>query len=230
MKGKYLCLLCIILLSASITYADNSTLQVNQVFAASGAGPYLETPEYNGSGCPSGTVSTALSPDKTALSVLFDGYKVEAGVGKTLTDSRKECSIAIPFFVPLGYQVAIVGADYRGFNDLPLGGRAQFTAEYFLAGENTLPSTTTFDGPVSTNFLLQDSVHTDAVRWSDCSTPVIFRINTDLVVHSNSNDDEAMSTIDSADLTIIEPNNPNALQFYFIYQPCSSHSRGGSTT
>lgn len=240
MEWKYLKLLSILLIPVSMIYADNVTLdanittsapsQINPVFAASGVGPYIETPDYNGSGCQSGSVSTSLSPDQTALSVLFDGYRAEAGGGAVYADSRKTCNIGIPFHVPLGYQVAIVGTDYRGFNDLPSGGQSRFTVEYFLAGQNTLPFTSVFNGPLSSNFLLQDSVNTGAVRWSDCSTPVTFRINTDLVVESNVNNNAAMSTIDSADLTISGPGNPSALQFYFLYRPCASRSFGGSSS
>ena len=240
MKWKYICLFIALYAHITTLYADNATsdantttpapYKLNPFFAASGVGPYIETPDYNGSGCPVGTVSTSLSPDQTALSVLFDGYRAEAGAGAGSANGRKNCDIAIPFHVPLGFQVGIVGADYRGFNDLPSGAQSRFTVEYFLAGENTLPFTSVFNGPLASNFLLQDSVHTASVRWSDCSTPVTFRVNTDLVVESNMHNDQAMSTIDSADLTINDPANPNALQFYFLYRPCADHGGGGSST
>ena len=42
----------------------------------------LGNPEYGGSGCPGGSASVALSPDQSAISILFDQYVVEAGGAK----------------------------------------------------------------------------------------------------------------------------------------------------
>ncbi len=226
MKRQCIGLLILFFASINIGHADNSTLSPNTTLGSMQVGAYIDLPQYNGSGCPFGKLSAALSPDQTAMSVLFDDYSVRAG-GSIYTD-RKSCDITIPFFVPIGYQVGIVRTDYRGFIDLPVGGQAKFKVEYFLAGENTLPYTEVFSGSLSDNFLLQDTVNTQSVQWSGCSTPVNFRINTDLSVYSNSFGDEAMSTLDSAEITINDPAGPKGLQFYFEWRPCVDSS--ASTT
>ena len=46
---------------------------------AQNPGISLGYPGYGGTGCPQGTASATLSPDGTALSVLFDQFVVEAG-------------------------------------------------------------------------------------------------------------------------------------------------------
>ena len=92
----------------------------------------LGEPQYGGTGCPAGSASVALSPDQTAISILFDQYVVEAGGSKAF--DRKNCNIAIPVRVPNGYSVSVFAIDYRGFTGIPAGGRAQLNVNYFLAG------------------------------------------------------------------------------------------------
>ncbi|MDA0712388.1 MAG: DUF4360 domain-containing protein [bacterium] len=187
-----------------------------------GSGAELGNPTYAGTGCPSNTVSASLSPDATSMSVLFDSYTIEAG-GGSFSTSRKYCDITIPIFVPNGYQVGIIRSDYRGFNDLPSGAQSQFKIEYFLAGQTTNSYTEVYDGPITNNFLLQDTVNTQNVLWSNCGYPANFRINTDISVFSNVVNDYASTTLDTADISINDPAGPAGLQFYFVWQPCATN-------
>ena len=79
----------------------------------------LGNPEYGGTGCPAGTASVSLSPDNSAISILFDQYVVEAGGAKAF--DRKNCNIAVPVHVPQGFSVSVIAIDYRGFVQLPAG-------------------------------------------------------------------------------------------------------------
>src|SRR3954467_15421199 len=81
----------------------------------------LGGPGYGGTGCPSGSVSTTLSPDAKSLSLLFDSYQTEAGGDTGKTFDRKSCNIAIPVHVPQGLSISVLAVDYRGYNNLPLG-------------------------------------------------------------------------------------------------------------
>lgn len=238
---KYSILLPIILLlaitasaqnSTNTTFPTNSTLSMSTTEATTsysgapifhGAGAELGEPSYAGSGCQPHTVSAALSPDATSMSVLFDSYTIEAGSGFFST-SRKYCDITIPIFVPQGYRVGIIRADYRGFNDLPGGAQSQFKVEYFLAGQTTNSYTEVYNGPLTSNFLLQDTVNTQNVYWSNCGYPTNFRINTDISVFSNSVNGYASTTLDTADISINDPAGPAGLQFYFLWEPCATSS------
>ena len=71
----------------------------------------LGYPGHAGSGCPAGTASASLSPDGSALTLLFDQYKAEAGGMTGLSMDRKTCNISIPVLVPEGYSVSIL-TDY----------------------------------------------------------------------------------------------------------------------
>jgi hypothetical protein len=99
----------------------------------------LGTPGYGGTGCPEGTVSATLSPDKKSLSLLFDQYQVAVGGTSGKSFDRKSCNIAIPVHVPQGLSVSILQIDFRGFNHLPQQATSQFNVEYFFAGTRRLP-------------------------------------------------------------------------------------------
>jgi len=209
--------------STTSTPENNTTSDGSGVVPAFSIGEYMGTPSYAGSGCPFGSVSTSMSPDDTAVTVLFDDYIVRAG-GIYANQNYMTCRITIPLYVPHGYQIGIIRTDYRGFNDLPFGAQSQFKVEYFLAGETTRSYTEVYDGPFLEDFLLQDTVNTQNVVWSRCSYPTNFNIDTKLAVFSNFNNDEASISLDSADVTINDPTGPKGLQFYFVRKPCVTSS------
>jgi hypothetical protein len=162
-------------------------------------GIVLGQPHYGGTGCPAGSASVALSPDQTAISMLFDQYVVEAG-GKKAFD-RKNCNIAIPVRVPNGYSVSVFAIDYRGFTVLPRRASATLTVDYFLAGGGRgVRTSKSFQGPVSSDYLKSDNLGLEAIVWSACGADTILRANTSMLVQSNPSREQAMATVDSADV------------------------------
>lgn len=159
----------------------------------------LGEPQYGGTGCPAGSASIALSPDSKAISVLFDQYVVEAGGAKSL--DRKNCNIAVPVHVPNGFSVSVMAIDYRGFVALPRGGRAQLSVDYFLAGGGRgVRTSKTFLGEQASDYLKSDQLSLQAIVWSACGADTILRANTTMLVMSNRNREQALATVDSADI------------------------------
>lgn len=160
----------------------------------------LGEPGYGGTGCPAGSASTTLSPDQKSLSIIFDSFLVEAGgsTGKSL--DRKNCSIAIPVHVPQGYSISIIDIDYRGFNSLPRGATSRFTAEYFFAGMQGPKAVRDFRGGLDEEYIIQNKLGLGATVWSNCGADVNLRVNTSLMVRNSSKREEALTTIDSADI------------------------------
>ncbi len=175
-----------------------SLLLTSQVFAE---GLRLGTPSYGGSGCPAGTVATILSPEEDTLSLLFDSYIAEAGGDTGKRIDRKACALAIPVRVPQGYSVAVFKVDYRGANIIPRGGYGRFSAEYFWAGVRGPTIQRTFTGPYNNDFTLTDELVTRNVVWAPCGQSVTLRVNSSVVVQSNSYRQQAISSLDSADVS-----------------------------
>jgi hypothetical protein len=163
-------------------------------------GVTLGQPSYGGNGCPAGTASATLSPDSTSLSLLFDQYQVEAGGITGRNVDRKSCNVAIPVNVPQGYSVSILKIDYRGFNALPIGANSTFNVEYFFAGQQGPAFQKNFSGPLNDNFTLSNTLIAEAVVWSACGAQVTLRTNTSLMAQTNWAGEQAMATVDSADV------------------------------
>lgn len=165
------------------------------------AGLRIGVPGYGGTGCPGGSASVVVSPDETALSVLFDSYVAEAGRPTGRTIDRKSCNLTIPVHVPQGYSVAIFHVDYRGFNAVPAGGQSRFNAEYFWAGSRGPTMVQTWNGPLNQNYILSNDLLARSLVWAPCGASVNLRINSSLMARTNGSGDQTMSSVDSADLT-----------------------------
>lgn len=159
----------------------------------------LGQPAYGGTGCPAGTASVTLSPDQSAVSILFDNYVAEAGYGRAV--DRKSCNISVPVHVPQGYSVAVFQVDYRGFNAIPRGARSVFNAEYFWAGARGPRVSRTFMGPINDVYTVTDGLLASSLVWTPCGASVNLRVNTSMMAQSNSRSEQTMSTVDSADIS-----------------------------
>lgn len=161
----------------------------------------LGVPAYGGTGCPAGTASVSVSPDQSAVSILFDSYVAEAGYTTNRTMDRKSCNITVPVGVPQGYSVAVFQVDYRGYNSVPAGGSTRFDAEYFWAGSRGPRLTKTFFGPMNDPYTLTDELQATTVVWAPCGASVNLRVNTSMVAKTNNRSDQTMGTVDSADIS-----------------------------
>ena len=161
----------------------------------------LGIPAFAGSGCPMGSSSVVLSPDAQELSILFDNYLVEAGGSTGRTIDRKNCTIAVPVHVPQGYSVSLITVDYRGFNSLPAGAQSKFQASYFFAGATGPTQTKTFNAGTESDYLLHSDLVVSDVVWSRCGDEVTLRAATSLYVRNTNPMVEALSTVDSADIS-----------------------------
>jgi len=166
------------------------------------SGIRLGTPAYGGTGCPGGSASVTLSPDETALSILFDSYLVEAGGMTGRSVDRKSCNISVPVQIPQGYSVAIFQVDYRGFNLIPaLGAYTRLDTEYFWAGARGPRFSRFYSGPRTENYTTSDNLTAQTVVWTPCGASVNLRVNSSVMAQTNRMGEQTMMTVDSADLT-----------------------------
>lgn len=187
------------------------------VLAAAGAASAaddirLGEPGYGGTGCPSGSVSTTLSPDAKSLSLIFDEYAVEAGGDTGRSFDRKSCNVAIPVHVPQGYSVSVLSVDYRGYNHLEGRSSSQFNVEYFFAGGRGPAFRRDFRGPLDNDYLIQNTITAEGMVWSACGADVNLRTNSSMRVNSVGRA-PAMATVDSEDVSA-------ALVYHLAWKRC----------
>jgi hypothetical protein len=182
---------------ASVSYADDIA---------------LGEPGYGGTGCPDGSASVTLAPDAKSLSILFDEYFVEAGGATNKSFERKSCNIAIPVHVPQGLSVSILNIDYRGYNNIPSGGKTTFNVEYFFAGQKGPTFSKNFNGPLDKDYLIKNKLQASALVWSACGADVNLRTNSSIRVTTTQNK-EALATVDSEDVSA-------AIVYQFQWKSC----------
>lgn len=161
----------------------------------------LGQPSYGGNGCPAGSASATVSPDGSAVSILFDQYIAEAGNTTGRRIDRKTCNLAVPIQVPQGYSVAIFKVDYRGFNAVPAGGYNRFDVEYFWAGARGPRMSRVFTGPQNSGYNLTDELIATTLVWSACGAQTNLRINSSMMAQANNRMDQTIGTVDSADIS-----------------------------
>ena len=125
------------LTGASAAYAGPDPSQV-----------YIENFTHNGAGCAPGTTALNISPDRLAMTVIFDSYFVEGG---TQSAARREevltpCLMNIRMHVPAGWQFAIHQVTYRGFASLDANTWGRQSSTYKWAAMPDFEPLATRDG------------------------------------------------------------------------------------
>ena len=183
-------------------------------FAAGVSDVRIQNVGYAGNGCPAGSASVVISPDKQSVSVLFDEYIAEAGGPGQRTFDRKKCDVAFGLKIPSGLSVSLIDADYRGFTDLTRGAQATFTRDYFFAGSQGPSLNSRWNGSRSNDFLIKDRLGVLANVWSPCGADVILRSKTAATVRTQRGND-ALMMVDSIDLRA-----KTVFRYNFQYRTC----------
>lgn len=85
--------------------------------------PYtIGEPQISGDGCPQGSVSATLSPDGSAISLIFDNFNLSVPAGRYSANvpfGTRTCTFRIPVQVAPGINLETTTLDYRGFANIP---------------------------------------------------------------------------------------------------------------
>ncbi|KAH8772871.1 secreted protein [Diaporthe sp. PMI_573] len=129
--------------------------------------PTISSVTYSGKGCPSGSVSTSLSADKTIVTLGFDKFQAYIGPGTSAADCSKSCNLTLTFKYPPAYSFAVVSSTYHGYAQLDSGVAGKFSSAYFF----TSLSGATFS--TSTSVLGRGSLESGSVytKSDTISTP-----------------------------------------------------------
>lgn len=133
---------------------------------------------HGGSACPAGSVAANISPDATALTIIFDNWVVEMDDTPAPVVTR-QCRLDMKLVAPAGWRYAILGLDYRGFADLEAGARAEQTASYrFNGGAVGQLNPMLLTGPLSTDYINSTEIALTNLPWSSCGGDMTLTIDT----------------------------------------------------
>lgn len=160
-----------LLVVASVAKAEDRTPVPNEVIT-------IKKIQYNGTGCPLGTVAQNISEDKTAFTLTFSEFVAESGPNISLASGRKNCVATLVLDVPAGWQYSVGSFYYRGFIGIDKGVTAEHSADYFFEGQGaTGRFSATKNGPFQDEYIYKDKVGLASAVWSPCGVERALNIN-----------------------------------------------------
>jgi len=155
---------------------------------------------YAGTGCPAGSIASSASDDRTVLTLLYSDYVASIGPGTAPSDHRKNCQVVLDIHYPQGFQYSIFSADYRGYEDLESGVTGQQVATYYFSGQTQQATgSTTWTGPKTSDYLVNDELAVESIVWSPCGATLPININSQIRLTSSVPTASGLLTTDSTD-------------------------------
>ncbi|KAJ6262350.1 hypothetical protein Dda_3158 [Drechslerella dactyloides] len=154
---------------------------------------------YGGTGCPSGSVASAMAQDRKSFTLIFDKYVVSSGKGVSAIENRKNCQLNFGLHYPPGWQYSVFEATYRGYCAIPKGQSGTQKSTYYFTGATTKQCSTqsNFNGPYNGDYVFNDRVDFTTEVWSPCGTEGLLNINSQIRLDKPAVD--GLLTTDSID-------------------------------
>jgi hypothetical protein len=147
--------------------------------------------QTSGNGCPQGTVSTTISPDRQVLTVGFDSFYTYIGPGTTVQDRTKNCQLHLNLKYPAGFTYAVIQSTYHGYAMLESGVTATFLSTYFFSSDaaKTTTTRTTLSGggewAAGNVYTRVDAVPNASIIYAPCGTTSILNLNNRVALTSS---------------------------------------------
>jgi hypothetical protein len=168
---------------------------------------------FSGSGCPQGTVSTNISPDKTVITFGFDAFQTYIGPGLSPIERSKNCQLHLQLKYPGGFQFSILESTYHGYAQLEAGVTGNFYSTYYFSQDARATTTTQTSiqgggiweqGQVYTK---ADQVPTASYIFSPCGANGILNINNRIALTSTNSSAFGLITDDDATVAFTQQVN-----------------------
>jgi Domain of unknown function (DUF4360) len=121
----------VLLLSAAIATAK----PVPGAGAINPGDVYIESVDYNGSGCHSGTGDTqvVLSDDRQTMTVIYSNYAASSGPGIPITQMRQNCLLNVKVHTPKNYRFSISQTTFHGYENMGATCTGYIQASYWFS-------------------------------------------------------------------------------------------------
>jgi hypothetical protein len=169
-------------------------------------------------GCPEGSYSIVLSPDGSALSLLFDQFTLESGRIAGSEIQRKVCRISSPLNLPANHSIGVYKVDYRGFAKLGAKQQAELDVQYFLGprdNEHGRVFKRKIKGPKEGDYLFSETIGAGQMKRAGCGTAAMLDVGITLSLDTKQQTGQAMASLDTADAAPV-----GALVFHLNLKKC----------
>jgi len=170
--------------------------------------------KYTGNGCPKGSVSISMTPNKGAINSVFDDFFASFS-GKPNQQVRR-CKLSLKIHIPENKRVKLRQVRFRGFVDLPVNAHARIERNYRF-GNFTKSLSNAWKGK---SFQVINRREPFNTRWSECGKDVKLEVDSMLELVSRAKDESNVG-IDSFDrLMRRDYRGERGWKFILDYTPC----------
>jgi hypothetical protein len=181
-------------IATTIPVGSAGTPNKNEVF--------INNLTVNGSGCPAGSVASAISEDLSSFTLLFSNFVATSGPDVSIPESRRNCVINIDLRYPQGWSYSVATVDYRGYMAVPEGVTAIQRSAYYFSGQvGQAVTESRWNGPNYDDYLVRNEIGISKLVWSRCGTVERGNINTQVRLQGDLTQ-SAQITVDSIDGTV----------------------------
>lgn len=152
-------------------------------------------------GCPPGSYSVVVSPDRSTLSILFDKFNIDSGRPASATPgtASKVCHISHPLDLPENMSLGVYKVDYRGFAKLAPTEEAALEVQYALGprgNEHGRVFKRKVKGAHEGDYFFTENIGAGQMKRVGCGAAAKLNVRIELAVNGSR---DAMASLDSSD-------------------------------
>lgn len=151
-------------------------------------------------GCPAGSYSVVVSPDRTTLSILFDKFNIDANTSSGAGSVQsKVCNISHPLELPANMSLGVYKVDYRGFAKLAPTQQAQLEVKYALGphgNEHGRVFRRKIKGAHEGDYFFTENIGAGQMKRVGCGIDARLNVSLSLTLSGNG---DAMASLDTTD-------------------------------
>jgi Domain of unknown function (DUF4360) len=148
-----------------------------------------------GTGCPDAAAEATVAGDILKVQ-LNRSFSAEAGPGRLLSASRKNCQVNIQLDVPDGFTYAIKSVETSGYSSLPAGAKGYVqTTTYFTGEQPQATARREFVGPLAEDFSITETIDDAALVFAPCDVQRALNINSQVKVDKGTSASHEVSSI-----------------------------------
>lgn len=167
-----------------------------------------------GNGCPAGSVSVSLLPNKQAIRAVFNNYSAQL-IGQS-GQSVKRCKLSMSLVLPKNRRVKLRQIRFRGFVDLPENAHARMSRNYRF-DNSTKKVTSNWQGKRYQEVVQREPFN---VGWSACGRDIKLEMDSFLEVISKTKLPSGVGVDSFNQLNGRNYRGERGVKFLLDYTPC----------
>jgi len=174
----------------------------------------LANVQYVGNGCPKGSVSVSMTPNKGAINSVFDDFFAKFS-GKPNQLVRR-CKLTMQIQLPNNKRARLRQVRFRGFVDLPINAHARIERNYRFGNKTTRVS----NNWKGKSFQVLNRREPFNTTWAECGKTINLEVDSMLELVSKAKEESIVGVDSFGHLMTRDYRGERGWKFILDYTPC----------